>query len=72
MPNDKLKIGDVEITSLSDGILEFDLCNFFPDIPEDDWKGQEHHLSATLARRCGSALIRKWHLSCSSLSHWTQ
>ena len=37
MPNDKLKIGDVQITSLSDGILEFDLCNFFPDIPEDDW-----------------------------------
>ncbi|PKB71100.1 MAG: hypothetical protein BZY87_07170 [SAR202 cluster bacterium Io17-Chloro-G6] len=47
MPNNKLTIGNVEITSLSDGLLEFDLCNFFPDIPEDDWKGQEAHLSAT-------------------------
>jgi len=47
MPNDKLTIGNVEITSLSDGVLEFDLCNFFPDIPEDKWKGQEHHLSAS-------------------------
>ena len=46
MPNDKLTIGYVEITSLSDGVLEFDLCNFFPDIAEDDWKGQEGHLSA--------------------------
>ena len=33
MASDKLTIGNVEITSLSDGILEFDLCNFFPDIP---------------------------------------
>ena len=47
MPNNKLTIGNVEITSLSDGLLEFDLCNFFPDIPEDDWKGQESHLSAS-------------------------
>ena len=47
MASDKLTIGNVEITSLSDGILEFDLCNFFPDIPEDDWKGQESHLSAS-------------------------
>ncbi|MDA1129531.1 MAG: MBL fold metallo-hydrolase [Chloroflexi bacterium] len=47
MPNDKLTIGNVEITSLSDGVLEFDLCNFFPGIPEEDWKGQEDHLSAS-------------------------
>ena len=47
MASDKLTIGNVEITSLSDGILEFDLCNFFPDIPGDDWKGQESHLSAS-------------------------
>ena len=47
MANDKLTIGNVEITSLSDGILEFDLCNFFPDIPEEDWNGQEAHLSAS-------------------------
>ena len=46
MPNDKLTIGDVEITSLSDGVLAFDLCNFFPDIAKEDWKGQEDHFSA--------------------------
>jgi hypothetical protein len=34
MPVDKLTIGNVEITALSDGVLEFDLCNFFPTIPE--------------------------------------
>ena len=45
MPSNKLTIGDVEITSLSDGLLEFDLCNFFPEIPEEDWKGQEAHLN---------------------------
>ena len=33
MPGNKLTIGNVEITSLSDGLLEFDLCNFFPAIP---------------------------------------
>ena len=46
MPNDKMTIGNVEITSLSDGVLEFDLCNFFPDIPAEDWKGQEADQSA--------------------------
>ena len=45
MPGNKLTIGNVEITSLSDGLLEFDLCNFFPAIPEDDWHGHEAHLS---------------------------
>ncbi len=45
MPNNKLTIGNVEITSLSDGVLAFDLCNFFPDIPQADWAGHEHHLS---------------------------
>ena len=45
MPGNKLTIGNVEITSLSDGLLEFDLCNFFPAIPEDDWHGHESHLS---------------------------
>ncbi len=45
MPNNKLRIGNVDITSLSDGVLAFDLCNFFPDIPKEGWVGQEHHLS---------------------------
>lgn len=34
------------ITSLSDGLLEFDLCNFFPAIPNEDWHGHESHLTA--------------------------
>ncbi len=46
MPDNKLTIGNVEITSLSDGVLAFDLCNFFPDIPQADWAGHEHHLSS--------------------------
>ena len=45
MPGNKLTIGNVEITSLSDGLLEFDLCDFFPAIPKEDWRGHEHHLT---------------------------
>ena len=33
MAGNKLTIGNVEITSLTDGLLEFDLCNFFPRCP---------------------------------------
>jgi hypothetical protein len=33
---DRITIGNVEITALSDGALEFDLCNFFPAIPEEN------------------------------------
>ena len=45
MAGNKLTIGNVEITSLSDGILEFDLCNFFPSIPSDDWQPYSGHLT---------------------------
>ncbi len=45
MPNNELTIGNVKITSLSDGLLEFDVCNFFPDIPKENWEGLESHLS---------------------------
>ena len=41
MPSNHLAVGNVEIISLSDGLLEFDLCNFFPDIPAEDWVGLE-------------------------------
>ena len=44
MAGNNLTIGRVEITSLSDGLLEFDLCNFFPDIPEENWGPYEGHL----------------------------
>ena len=45
MPGNKLTIGNVEITSFSDGLLEFDLCNFFPSIPEEQWTPYRNHLS---------------------------
>ena len=38
MPSPKITIGNVEIISLSDGVLEFDLCNFFPDLPAETWE----------------------------------
>ena len=41
----KVTIGDVVITSLSDGFLDFDLCNFFPAIPEEKWQPYEEHLT---------------------------
>jgi len=45
MAGNKLTIGNVEITSLSDGLLEFDVCNFFPSIPDEAWSGHEDHLT---------------------------
>jgi glyoxylase-like metal-dependent hydrolase (beta-lactamase superfamily II) len=45
MATNKLKIGNVEITALSDGALEFDLCNFFPAIPKENWRQYESHLT---------------------------
>ena len=45
MAGAKLNIGNGEITSLSDGLLEYDLCNFFPAIPEEDWGPYENHLT---------------------------
>ncbi len=45
MPVDKITVGNVEITALSDGVLEFDLCNFFPSIPEESWQSYRGHLS---------------------------
>ena len=45
MASAKINIGNVEITSLSDGALEFDLCNFFPEIPSENWNGYEEFLT---------------------------
>ena len=45
MAGNKLSIGNVEITSLSDGLLEFDVCNFFPSIPEEHWSPYSSHLT---------------------------
>ena len=38
MAGNRVTVGDVEIISLSDGSLAFDLCNFFPTIPEESWQ----------------------------------
>ncbi|HEU5320966.1 MAG TPA: MBL fold metallo-hydrolase [Methylomirabilota bacterium] len=55
-----IRVGGVEIVALSDGMLEFDLCNFFPSIPSDDWQGHEAHLTDGHKVRfnLGSYLIR--------------
>ena len=60
MPNHVIRVGNVEIMSLSDGMLEFDLCNFFPTIPEDNWHGHESDLTEEHKVRfnLGSFLIR--------------
>jgi glyoxylase-like metal-dependent hydrolase (beta-lactamase superfamily II) len=60
MASDTIHIGNVEILSLSDGLLEFDLCNFFPTIPEEHWRPYESHLTAERHVRfnLGSYLIR--------------
>ena len=47
MPENKVIIGDIEITSLSDGLLAFDLCNFFPDISEENWEPYHDLLTPT-------------------------
>ncbi len=46
MAGNKITVGNVEITSLSDGVLEFDLCNFFPEIPAENWGPYQQHLNA--------------------------
>src|SRR5205809_565842 len=60
MPNHVIRVGDVEIMALSDGSLEFDLCNFFPTIPEDEWQPYGAHLTEAHKVRfnLGSYLIR--------------
>ena len=45
MAGNRVTVGNVEIVSLSDGILEFDLCNFFPNHKSDEeWQGYRQHL----------------------------
>jgi len=43
----RVTVGKVEVTALSDGMLEFDLCNFFPDHKSDaEWQPYAQHLTA--------------------------
>jgi glyoxylase-like metal-dependent hydrolase (beta-lactamase superfamily II) len=54
-----VRVGDIEIAQLSDGMLEFDLCNFFPTIEESDWNPYESYLHEHKVRfNLGSYLIR--------------
>jgi glyoxylase-like metal-dependent hydrolase (beta-lactamase superfamily II) len=55
-----IRVGNVEIMALSDGMLEFDLCNFFPTIAEDRWEPYAAHLTDEHKVRfnLGSYLIR--------------
>ena len=60
MASNVIRVGNVEIMSLSDGMLEFDLCNFFPTIPSENWQPHEAHLTEEHKVRfnLGSYLIR--------------
>jgi glyoxylase-like metal-dependent hydrolase (beta-lactamase superfamily II) len=60
MANNKLRVGNVEILSLSDGRLEFDLCNFFPTVPQERWQPYTAHLTEEHKVRfnLGSFLVR--------------
>ena len=60
MASDTIRVGNVEILALSDGLLEFDLCNFFPTIPGESWHPYESHLTDEHKVRfnLGSYLIR--------------
>ena len=60
MAENEVMVGNVRVASFSDGKLEFDLCNFYPSIPEENWARYpedvtpEHKISLNLA----SYLIR--------------
>ncbi len=60
MASQIVRVGNVEIMALSDGMLEFDLCNFFPTVPQDSWQPYESHLTHEHKVRfnLGSYLIR--------------
>ncbi|MQF69344.1 MBL fold metallo-hydrolase [SAR202 cluster bacterium AD-804-J14_MRT_500m] len=42
--NRDLTVGNVQITALSDGALQFDLCSFFPSISPKQWDPYRDHL----------------------------
>lgn len=46
MANNLLRVGNVEIVSLSDGVVEFDLSFSFPTIPREQWSPYAAYLTA--------------------------
>lgn len=67
MAENEMIVGNVRVASFSDGKLEFDLCNFYPSIPEKNWTRYpddvtpEHKISLNLAsylvRSQGSTIL---------------
>ena len=45
MTENQIHIGGLKLKVLSDGILEFDPCVFFPSTNEDDWIPHKSHLN---------------------------
>ena len=60
MAGNVARIGNVEVTSLSDGTLEFDLCSFYPSVPAESWRPYSDSLAAEQGVRLnlGSFLVR--------------
>ena len=59
MPDHVIRVGDVEIMALSDVMLESDLGNVFPTIPDESCRPHEAHLHDHHVRfNLGSYLIR--------------
>ena len=60
MAKDTVTVGNVEITSISDGYMEFKVSNFFPTIPAECWEDHQEHLTGgnRLRLNLGSYLVR--------------
>ena len=60
MPNFKTSIGNVEITSLSDGYIGFPTSDFFPSVPPEAWEPYKEFLNSKggLTLNMASFLLR--------------
>lgn len=60
MAVNKVTVGQVEITALSDGIMEMDPCSFFPTVEMEKWHPYEGALTAeeNMRLNLGSFLVR--------------
>jgi len=47
-----IRVGNVEIMALTNGALEFDLCNSFPTVPEDHWQRDRPAIHQSSTRSC--------------------
>ena len=60
MTTHTISVGNVEITSLSDGYIRFPTSNFFPSVPAERWEEYRGELTAEgkLELNVGSFLVR--------------